>query len=268
MIADLPLLVFTDIDGTLIDHDTYRWDAAAPALRKLRDIGAGVVLASSKTAAEIVELRDALDLTRWPAIVENGGGVLAAGAQTTDDTARYAELRAILAKTPPALRTHYRGFGDMDVSQIAAVTGLSHEAAALAAHRDYSEPGLWSGTDTQRDHFLDFLASHSISAREGGRFLTLSFGGTKADRMIEITSQYQAKHTVALGDAPNDIEMLEAADFGIVVANPHSATLPPLSGEDSGKIIRTTARGPDGWNIAMLDLIARLELKEGRTLHG
>lgn len=29
-------LVFTDLDGTLLDHDTYSWEAARPALDRLK----------------------------------------------------------------------------------------------------------------------------------------------------------------------------------------------------------------------------------------
>ena len=57
MAMSLPLLVFTDLDGTLLSHSSYRWDAATPALNTLRKIGAAVVLASSKTAPEIAEMR-------------------------------------------------------------------------------------------------------------------------------------------------------------------------------------------------------------------
>ena len=43
------LLVITDLDGTLLDHATYSWAAATPALDLLRTSEAGLILASSKT---------------------------------------------------------------------------------------------------------------------------------------------------------------------------------------------------------------------------
>ena len=70
------LLVFTDLDGTLIDHDTYDWTPAKPAIEALKKFSAGLVLASSKTAAEMGPLRAKIGANRWPAIVENGAGVL------------------------------------------------------------------------------------------------------------------------------------------------------------------------------------------------
>ena len=79
MPSSLPLLVFTDLDGTLLDHESYSWSPARPALDALRELGAGLVLASSKTAAEIAPLREAVGFTTWPAIVENGAGTLEPG---------------------------------------------------------------------------------------------------------------------------------------------------------------------------------------------
>lgn len=261
--TQLPLLVFTDLDGTLISHDSYSWDAARPALDALRNIGAGIVMASSKTAPEIIALRRDLDLEKWPAIVENGAGFLAPNSRDAPPNAPYLALRRELQSVPTELRRHYRGFGDMDVDEIALTTGLTPDAAELAGQRAFSEPGLWTGSAAERADFLSVLAEHKVSAREGGRFLTLSFGQTKADQMAEIIATYQPRHTVALGDAPNDVEMLEAAEFGVIVANPHREPLPVLDGEKTGKIIRTALAGPEGWNKAMLDLVTNLEIEQG-----
>lgn len=257
----IPLLVFTDLDGSLLSHTDYRWDAAAPALDILRGVGAGIILASSKTAPEIITLRQQLSLQNWPAIVENGAGVLAPNSQSAPENTAYARLRAILNGLPADLRAPFRGFGDMDESQIATLTGLNAADAGLARQRAFSEPGLWSGTAAQRGDFLNALAEQGVTGREGGRFLTLSFGQTKADQMAQIIAAYKPHTTVALGDAPNDVEMLETADFGVIIANPHRDPLPVLAGEKTGRIIRTTQVGPAGWNTAMLDLIKQLDMK-------
>jgi mannosyl-3-phosphoglycerate phosphatase len=261
MAVALPLLVFTDLDGTLIAHDTYSWAAARPALEALHRLGAGLVMASSKTAPEIAVLRAAVGFSHWPAIVENGAGVLAAGCDDAGQGGHYRSLRAVLDALPARLRKHYRGFGDMTAQEIGRITGLPEATAKLAARRAFSEPGLWSGTQLLRTEFLQALARAGVSAREGGRFLTLSFGQTKADRMADVIAQYHPLHTVALGDAPNDVEMLQAADFGIIVANLHRAPLPVLAKETQGRILRTELAGPSGWNVAILDHIARLGLE-------
>lgn len=256
----LPLLVFSDLDGTLISHDTYRWDAARPALAHLHSIGAGVVLASSKTAPEIIGLRSDMGLEAWPAIVENGAGVLAAHATETPPDTDYRRLREILARLPDDLRATFQGFGDLGAEGVAKITGLPLTDAQNAKKRAFSEPGLWHGSDAGRAAFLAALGQHGITAREGGRFLTLSFGHTKADRMAEIIATNRPKVTLALGDAPNDIEMLQTADHGVIVANPHRTPLPPLETEAAGRITRTTLSGPHGWNRAVLDFVDQLNI--------
>jgi mannosyl-3-phosphoglycerate phosphatase len=68
------LLVFSDLDGTLLDHDTYSFETARPALAELKERGIPLVLATSKTRAETESVRSALG-NRHPFVVENGGAV-------------------------------------------------------------------------------------------------------------------------------------------------------------------------------------------------
>ncbi|WP_341236079.1 HAD-IIB family hydrolase [uncultured Sulfitobacter sp.] len=257
----IPILVFSDLDGTLIDHASYDASAAGPALDALRACGGGLIMASSKTGPEIARIRDTLGWADFPAIVENGAGLLPAGEAGQGDAAQYEALRGVLYKAPQSLRENFRGFGDMSVAEVSDVTGLAKDDAALAKQRAFSEPGLWTGDDPQLEQFLDYLAGQGVTAREGGRFLTLSFGQTKADRMADLIAQFNPVHTVALGDAPNDVEMLQAADTGVIVANPHRAALPRLPGEETSRIMRTTLPGPQGWNAALLELLLELKLR-------
>lgn len=253
-----PLIVFTDLDGTLLDHDTYSFAPARPALDRLSALKAPVILASSKTAAEMIDLRAKMDLTTFPAIVENGAGVLPAQTDALPDGSAYDALRVALDTLPDDMRSAFRGFGDMTHEEISDVTGLPPEAARKAATRAFSEPGLWTGTDAQRAAFIKALAKHGITARMGGRFLTLGHGATKADQMRAIADHYGNPPSIALGDAPNDIEMLNAATIGVIIANPAHTPLPAQPGEAKGTIIRTTAPGPTGWAEAMTRLITEI----------
>jgi mannosyl-3-phosphoglycerate phosphatase len=166
------------------------------------------------------------------------------------------------------LPTGFQGFGDVTAQDVARLTGLSLPAARAAKTRQFSEPGLWKGDAGQLDTFLQAARAAGLHARQGGRFLTLSLGGTKADRMAELINRFHPRTTVALGDAPNDAEMLEAADYGFIVNNPEAPALPPLSGEDAGRIMRTNAPGPHGWAEAILALLDQLGLTRKAARHG
>ncbi|SDI31609.1 HAD-IIB family hydrolase [Salipiger marinus] len=254
------LVVFTDLDGTLLDHGSYRYDAAAPALATLRRHNIPLILASSKTAAEIAPLHAALGLGHWPALVENGAQRMVPGQPPACDD--YPRLRAALNALPRELRAGFRGFGDMDAAEVTALTGLPPEDAARARDRRFSEPGLWSGTESQLARFLQALAAQGLQARQGGRFLTLSHGGTKADQMAAIMSDLGAEQSLALGDAPNDAEMLQTATRGVILPNPHGRPVPPLPGEVTGHITRSTLPGPEGWNAAVLAHLSDLGFPE------
>ncbi|MGP6087413.1 HAD-IIB family hydrolase [Antarctobacter jejuensis] len=251
------LVVFSDLDGTLLDHDSYSFEAAKPALQALAKHHIPLVLATSKTAAEVAVLHKQMGLGSAPAIVENGAGLFRPGDQVQDESAYYA-LRKALEDLPAELRGSFAGFGDMSGEEIARITGLAPEAAALARCRQHSEPGIWTGSDEGRAAFLAALKEAGISARSGGRFLTLSHGRTKADGMRRIAGEYQARLTLALGDAPNDIELLQTADIGVVVRNDYGPGVPRLPGEATGAIRRTTQPGPAGWAEAVLAILQEI----------
>lgn len=255
------MIVFSDLDGTLLDHSSYDYAPARPTLERLRRTGIPLVLASSKTAAEMVPLRRALGFEDCPLICENGAGVVAPGEAGDDVSGPYENLRRALDRVEPPLRACFEGFGDMDVARISAVTGLPEEQAVLAARRAFSEPGIWTGSDAQRDAFLEQLSYHRVTARRGGRFLTLSFGSTKADQMARITAQSARSVTIALGDAPNDAEMLNAADYAIVLPNAQGHPV-DVSEAGRGRVLRATQPGPEGWNAALGDLLTELDVAE------
>ncbi len=257
-------IVFTDLDGTLLDHDSYRYGDAAAALERLRQRGIPLVLCSSKTAAEILPLRAELGFENCPAIVENGAGLLGARANTPTPAPRQPELIAALESLPAALRDSFSNFSSWDEAELRAHTGLDAEAAGRAAKRDYSEPGLWLGGDAEREAFLAALEQLGIQAQQGGRFLTLGFDTGKAARMREVAAGYAAGqsdpvYSIAIGDAPNDIEMLDCADLGIIVPNPAHGGTPALAGESEGRIIRATRPGPAGWNQSLLSSLDMLD---------
>lgn len=251
------LIIFSDLDGTLLDHRTYSHAAAAEALAALRARGVPLILASSKTAAEIAPLRAELGFEHCPAIVENGAGLLPPGtAGEAGEDGDYGHLLAALAGMSAPLRALFRGFAEMTAEEVAGITGLSLAASGRARMRRFSEPGLWRGSDAARAAFIAALADKGIAARMGGRFLTLSLGRTKADQMAAITASIDADACVmALGDAPNDAEMLTRADIGVVVANPSAPPMPALVPKPGGVLYRTVAEGPAGWNAAVLAVL-------------
>jgi len=250
-------LVFTDLDGTLLDHDDYSFDAASESLRQLRSLGIPLILASSKTRVEMEMLSARLG-NSYPFICENGAAICCPGGdgwEVEPMAPERGQVLSVLAQLRESEAYLFSGFNDMSIAQICAETGLDPAAAALASQREYSEPLLWADTDARLEKFLEQLAGYSLQASQGGRFLSVAGICDKASAMQRLGTQLGEpgqNWIIALGDSPNDQTMLAAADVAVVVASARSEKLQLPA---SRRVIRTRAAGPSGWHEAMSALL-------------
>ena len=135
--TDRQLLVFTDLDGTLLDHHTYRFQAASPALERLREAGIPVILNSSKTRPEMESLQQQLGIEA-PFIVENGAAAIIPAGNLGKDTGLVVSFSAPLEEVHDVLRSlrqegyRFRGFMDMDAAGVAGRCGPTARSGAPA----------------------------------------------------------------------------------------------------------------------------------------
>jgi mannosyl-3-phosphoglycerate phosphatase len=266
--ADRAFVVFTDLDGTLLDHATYRFDAAQPALRLLDKKGIPLILCSSKTAAEIERWRGLLRLNH-PFISENGGAIFVPqGYFDRDfshdkDTADYAiielgmaysKLRSFLGRLKKRFPGAVQGFGDLEVKEVARLCGLSVEEARLAKKRDYDEPFLLHDAALEPE-IVRQAKANGIQVTKGGRFYHLIGGNDKGRAVTTLTDLYRRERgeiiTIGIGDSLNDLAMLAAVDYPVLVQKPDRSY-------DSSVIltnlIRASSPGPQGF----CDSVSRL----------
>ncbi len=268
MSPDRPIILFSDLDGCLLDASAYSFEAAAPALGALRARRIPLILASSKTRAEIEALRARLAHTD-PFIAENGGGlfipkghfpfplegsVLRGPYQVVEAGTPYPRLRTALKEIERALGWELRGFGDMPPEEVAARTGLSYAEAVLAKQRQYDEPFVIEPDRTGA--VLEQIKAHGLSCTRGGRFYHLTGETDKGWACRYLIGCYRRQHgellTVAIGDSLNDFAMLAAVDRPFLVQREDG------SYDDSiqlPNLVRIGAPGPAGWNQAVLDLL-------------
>lgn len=254
----LPLIVISDLDGTLLDHHSYDFRPAKPALACLRQLKIPCILNSSKTFDEMLGLRQQLNNTD-PFVCENGGAVFLPkdNGQSFNSEVTGSSYNRIL-KALSALRQQgfqFRGFNDMPVSEIAAVTGLSEEQAALARRRNASEPLLWQDTEERLQEFSGALACENLRALKGGRFVHVMGNNDKADAITFFRDYYQKLwqrevRVVAAGDGENDLAMLESADYPLVIPGETRTLI-----LNNPAAITAPAKGPAGFNTALLALL-------------
>lgn len=251
-------LVFTDLDGTLLDHHNYSFQAAMPALNLLKEQGIPIILNSSKTLAELADLSEQLQLDA-PVIAENGSLIAIPTEPPVLWGPDYKDICRLLDQWRADYGWQFEGFHDWDVDAVAEHTGLSKAAASMAASRQASEPLLWHDSDENLKAFQALLEKQQLQLKKGGRFWHV-MGQTDKVNAMKYLSERQQRLTgapvsvIALGDGPNDVAMLEAADVAVIVHNPDSDGI-QISPRDEQQLIETTLAGPAGWNAAILQVI-------------
>lgn len=263
------LIVFTDLDGTLLDHYTYDYSPAKPALQLIRRLHIPLILTSSKTFDEIKQWVQRLELP-YPFIFENGAGIAFppqfshlpepnhryGGYTIWHPGPDYAYIRQLLQQWQHLFR--FQGFGDMSVETIAKHTGLSLNEAQAARRRMASEPLMWEDTPEKLTAFRQLLQQHHLQLIRGGRFYhVVGKNVDKGKAVRTIIQQYQKMEgfqrvSIGIGDSPNDLPLLNAVDIPIAVQRPDGSYMPDLP----PNALHAPDVGPHGWNAAISQLLS------------
>ena len=269
---DSPAIIFSDLDGTLLDHYTYQFSAASETLACLKNADIPVVLNTSKTYAELKIILKQLDLNT-PFIVENGAAIyIPVGTFSSQpaDTVKVDEYWVksfclprtywlnLLEEGCTAYAEHFKGFSHLSNQQLAELTGLDESEATRAKQRQFGEPVHWLSDKATKHAFMHHLIDLGANVVQGGRFIHVGGFCDKGQALIWLAEQYRQDQgyesltTIALGDGENDIAMLEAADIAVQVRSPVHE-FPTLYRQFN--TIQTDSYGPKGWAEALQVLL-------------
>jgi mannosyl-3-phosphoglycerate phosphatase family protein len=265
-------VVFTDVDGTLLDHAGHM-PAAWPAIREaLSD--AMMVLTSSRTVEELLAVQEALGIA-GPFIAENGGMLVLTNEwvdhqQGTVVTVGERLLRLVPIGTPSAqlaaivkgaastcgivIETQ-RGVTTADVPHTSPLG--SHTISTHALARAHSILLRISGSAEQRLRFFATLARAGLTVSHGGRWHVVQGGSSKGIAVRALLSLIRRRipHelcVIGIGDASNDRSLLEAVDHRFVMRGPDGVVDPSLIDLDDCHVAESA--GVDGWN----DIVHRM----------
>jgi len=263
-------LIYTDLDGTLLDHDTYSFHPALEALKLLEKKNIPLIVCTSKTRAEIEFYRKLLG-NQEPFISENGGGIFIPGRyfESEFEYNRVIKGYKVVEFGTPAhllrqalqdisLETgiEIRGFSQMSVSEISALTGLDEHTARLSQVRDYSEPFLIYGDDKDTETITEKINLIGYRHTRGGRFHHILGENDKGKAVSTLTDIYVNElgeaTTVGLGDSLNDQPMLAEVDIPILVQKPGGGYQRNINVRN---LIYAEAPGPCGWNAEILKIL-------------
>jgi mannosyl-3-phosphoglycerate phosphatase len=231
-------------------------------------------MCSSKTRREILYYREKLGNTH-PFISENGGGIfiprnyfdvpLLASSYAIEEEAdfdvirlgaRYSDLRNAVKE----LRQdgfEIRGFGDMTPQELSAMTNMNIEEAVMAKERDFDEPFVYEGSNQGPSRLFKSILQKGFTYTQG-RFFHILGSSNKGTAVSILTGLYRKKYgdirTIALGDSPNDIPMLERVNVPVLVQKPGGMYDPQI---DLPNLIRVDGIGPAGWNKFLTGFLKR-----------
>ncbi len=258
-------VLFTDLDGTLLDFETFEpAPEAVEAVARLARRGVAVIPVTSKTAEEV---RHLAPLFRFgPVAVVEGGAVLlpAAGDPVLLGPPRD-ELVAVLRHLQGA-GWPVRGFSEMDAAELADVTGLSPGAAARALLRVASEPFLVTEEGRLPADPEATVARLGYGLVRGGRFWHLLGRGVDKGRGVEAVFQRYPElghgPSGAVGDAWNDLAMLRRVQLGYLLGSAVPDEALPRGVE------RIAGRGPSGFAAAVERFLGELSARDSGDLPG
>lgn len=268
-------LIFTALEGALLDPRTGSFAEAEDALSELDRRHIPLILVTSRTRAEIEPLRRKLEHSH-PFITESGGGIFfpdgyfnlkIPGAERSGRYLcvalgrPYKQVCAALDDVSEESGVGVAGFHHMSSREIAENTGLRPRDAELARDREFEERFFFTSADEEAiARFVTAARERGCDARPGQTFWHFSSGCDPARAVRSLTQLFRdATRTklqaVGIGAAPEDLWWLRATDHAVLL--PGRASAPePSDANELKNIVRGEASGPAGWSTAVLDTIS------------
>jgi Cof subfamily protein (haloacid dehalogenase superfamily) len=246
--VEIPRLVATDVDGTLLDPMDTVTPRTVAAIANARAAGTAVVLATGRPVRWIPDVAAAAGL--------DGYAVCANGAVLYD----IAADRVLLAhRLDPVLLGDIAHAISAELPEITVAVERLSDSVALGGHEFFTEEGYrhpWAGDWIQtapRAELLGHAAVKLLLRQEGmtsdelaeiandlvgdsvdvtysssvGMIELSAHGVTKGSGLAEVAHRMgvPAEDVVAFGDMPNDIPMLRWAGLGVAMGNGHPDAL-------------------------------------------
>ena len=223
-------IIFTDLDGTLLDSN-YSYKDALPVLKILKKRKIPLIFCSAKTKAEQEFFQKKMGINH-PFIVENGSAIYIPnkyfkrekgkkrnGYQVIVLDAQSGRIRKEIKKLQKKykLKTFY-ALTKKEISRIAGFGLKKTKLAKLAKDREFGETIV----EADREALKELKKNFNVVS--GGRFIQVF--GKKADKgkAVRILTQMYKKEfgkviTIGIGNSENDKPMLKNVALPVLVEN-------------------------------------------------
>lgn len=274
------LVIFTDLDGTLLDYDGYAWQRAGGSVQHVRSRSVPLVFCSSKTLQEQMAYQHEMDI-REPMVVESGGAVAvprdyfpetAVEAVAGEEGAEvrgvgdrrivvlargFDEVRRALDEVRDEARLPVRGFTEVSLKELMERTGLPEAQAFRARSREYSETVHLDAGSEAWSELASALAERGFRLHGSGPLGTVVDAATDKGRGVRVViglfrrSGHEELETVALGDGHTDVPMFREVDRSFLVERTGGG----WAEIDLPGVERVEGVGPHGWEPVVRELL-------------
>ena len=253
MIKKFSIFIFTDLDASLIQRDTFKFDEIKDYIKSLISKGIYIIPNTSKTEIEINEFNKELGLN-LPYISENGSSINGLNlinknfpnqinlSRDKDDI--FKIFKKIV---PENLKVKCRLIFKMEKKVQSEIFGLSGKKLKDALNRNYSIPFIFSGNLDQRRQLNEIVNKGGLTLHEGGRVINICDNVSKVKSMNKIIKMVKKTEDnvkiIGVGDNYNDLDMLKNSDIACLVFN-DQFTMEPIN---INNCIVSKNQAPIGW---------------------
>ena len=229
MSKNFSLIIFTDLDGSLLHRDNFKFDEIKNYLKNLIDDGIIIIPNTSKTEKETKDFFKELG-TELPYIYENGSVINGLNLLKKDlpkelilGREKNELFKIFEKKVPENLKNKCKFLDKMDKKMQLRIFGLPKNKLNFALERKYSIPFIFEGNKKEKIGLIKNLKKYGLTLQEGGRVINLCDKISKAKSMQIFIKFFKKKDenvkTIAVGDNYNDLEMLKEADIPCLIFN-------------------------------------------------
>lgn len=270
--------VFSDIDGTLLDHNNYSLGNLEGYINEIKN-KVSIIFNTSKTFSEVIKINEKLKLDS-PFIVENGACIFfPTNYENILNNYKLKEnffthknyfafkMTYLTAENLPLMISRLKSifnfsfYSELTNKEVMKFTNLKIDSVRRSKERLFTNPILWKDL---KEKIIDFKSEikkidTNLNVLEGGRFIHISDNynkGKALKKFLEILTPSLKTDfkTISLGDSENDLSMLESTDYSCIVKREKNK----MFLKKKNNVYLSQSKAPEGWKES-LDFVLKME---------
>jgi len=261
-------IIFSDLDGTFLNHKNYSYKNSLSAIKKIKDKKIPLIFCSSRVRTEIEPFYKKLKI-KAPFISENGGAIfipkkffnfkfkfdyIEKNYDVIVFGKKYVELRKAFNEIKKETGFTIKGFGDFTIKELSKNAGISLSKAKLAKQREFTEPFIIKKGNLEK--IKKKILKKGFKYTKGGRYHYIMGNNDKGKTVKTLLKLFKKQfgkiNSTSVGDGLNDLPMLLTTTKGYQVKN--------YKGKYNfynPKIIRVNYIGPEGFTQVIEQILKK-----------